>query len=70
MSINGFMVDGYLYSLVYDGKMAIDEIVIFQTSLDENDIDTIEEIELAFHVFEADTFKTVAETDPISFSAK
>ncbi len=68
MSINGFMVDGYLYSLIYDGKMSIDEITIFQTDLDENNIDTIEEIELSFHVFEVDTFETVAETDPISFS--
>ena len=68
MSINGFMVDGYLYSEIYDGKMAIDEIIILQTDLDENDIDKVEEIELVFHVFDVDTYKTIAETDPITFS--
>ena len=68
MSINGFMVDGYLYSQIYDGKMSIDEITIFQSDLDENDIDSVEEIELVFQIFDADHFTTIAETDVIKFS--
>lgn len=68
MSINGFMVNGYLYSTIYAGKMAIDEIIIFQTDLDENDIKSVEEIELAFHIFNAETFWEIAKTEPIKFS--
>ena len=70
MSINGFMVDGYLYSKIYDGKMAFDEITIFQSDLDENDIKSVEEIELSFHIFDADSYQTIVNTDPISFSVK
>lgn len=68
MSINGFMVNGYLYSTIYDGKMAIDEIIIMQSDLDENEIDSVEEIELSFTIIDADSFMSVTETDAIKFS--
>ena len=68
MSINGFMVDGYLYSMIYAGKMAVDEIIILQTDLDENEIKSVEDIELAFYIINADTYMTITKTEPIKFS--
>ena len=69
MSINGFMVTPYFTSTIYDGKMAIDEITILSTDLEENGIEAVEELELAFHIYDPDTYRTIVDTDPIVFSA-
>ena len=68
MSINGFMVTPYFSCTIYDGKMAIDEITILSSDLEENDIETIEELELSFHIYDPDTYRTIVDTDPITFS--
>lgn len=68
MSINGFMVTPYFSSTVYDGKMAIEEITIMESDLEENDITAIEDIELEFHIYNDDTWTIIDDTDPISFS--
>ena len=70
MSINGFMVSPLFVSTVYDGKMAIDEITIFSSDLEENDIESVEDVELSFHIYNADTYKTIVDTKPIKFSMK
>ena len=70
MSINGFMVTPFFYSSIYDGKMAIDEITILSSDLEENEIDSVDEIELVFHIYDTDTYETVVDTDPIVFSTK
>lgn len=66
MSVNGFMVDGVFSSMLYPGKMAIDDITIFSTDLEENGIETIEEIELIFKIRDPDTYDLIAETAPIA----
>lgn len=70
MSINGFMVTALLSSTVYSGKYAIDDITILSTSLEENNITSIDTIELKFHIYNNDTFSTIADTEPITFTAK
>ena len=70
MSINGFMLSPFFSTTVYDGKMAFDEVTVFSSELEENGIEEINEVELKFRIFDADTYKTIAETDAISFSAK
>ncbi len=70
MSINGFMVNPLFYSNVYNGKMAFDEITILSSDLEDNGIETVENIELSFHIYDPDTYENIAETSPISFSAK
>lgn len=70
MSINGFMVTPLFSCCVYSNKMAMDTITIFQSDLDENDITSVEEIELKFRIFNSDTYRTIDETDPISFAAR
>lgn len=68
MSINGFMVSPLFSSTVYDGKKAIDDITIMSSDLEDNGIDTIEDIELKFHVYDSDSYSTIFDSEPISFS--
>ena len=70
MSINGFMMSPFFSTTVYDGKKSIDEITIFSNDLETNGIETIEEVELKFHIYESDSYNTIADTDPITFSAQ
>ncbi|MBE5916565.1 MAG: hypothetical protein E7273_06940 [Pseudobutyrivibrio ruminis] len=70
MSINGFMMSPFFSTTVFDGKKAIDDITIFSSDLEDNGIDSIEEVELKFHIFDADTYSTIVDSDPITFSAK
>lgn len=70
MSINDFMVNPVFVSTVYDQKMSLSSITIFQSDLDDNGIKSIDNIELSFSVTDADTFSTILKTDPITFSAQ
>lgn len=46
MSINGFMVTPYFSCTVNSGRMALSDITIMSSDLEENDIETVEDIEL------------------------
>ncbi len=70
MSINGFMVEGYLYTSVYAGKYAVDTITVLSDDLEKNGITSIDSIELKFRIIDSDTYKTIDETEAITFSAK
>lgn len=69
MSINGFMVTPYFSSTVYDGKKAIDDITLMSTELEENNITSVDDIELKFRIMN-DDFSNSYESDLITFSAK
>ena len=60
----------FFSTTVYDGKMSFDEITILSTDLEENGITEIEEVELKFHIYDADTYSTIADSEAISFSAQ
>lgn len=68
MSVNGFMMSPFFSTTVYSGKKSIDDITIFSSDLEENGIEEIEEVELKFHIYNADTYNTITDTDPIVFS--
>ena len=70
MSINGFMMSPLFSTTVYDGKMAINEITIFSSDLEENGITAIEDVELKFHIYNADTYDTIADSEAITFTAQ
>lgn len=70
MSINGFMMNPLFSTTLYDGKMSIDDITIFSSDLEDNGIESIDEIELKFHIYDADSFHTIADSDAITFSAQ
>lgn len=65
VSVNGFMVSDLLYCEVLAGKHAVDASTIMESSLEENGIEEIEEVELTLVVRDAETWKTIAESDPV-----
>lgn len=70
MSINGFMMTPFFSTTIYAGKKTIDEITVFSSDLEENGIESIEEVELKFHIYDVDSYSTIADSEPIIFSAQ
>ena len=70
MSINGFMMNAVYSTTIYDGKMSLDDITVFSSDLEENGIEKIEDVELKFHIYDADSYSTIEKSDVISFSAQ
>ncbi len=68
MSVNGFMLSPFFSTTVYDGKKAINDITVFSSDLEENGIETIEEVELKFNIYDADSYSTISDSEPITFS--
>lgn len=63
VSINGFMIDPIFSSEVLAGKKAYDTLTFMESNLEENGIESIDELELSFHVFGADGWETIIDTD-------
>lgn len=72
LSVNGFMIDPIFSSEVVAGKHAVDAITFLSSDLEKNEITSIEEVELSFHIFDADTWMDGIDTDTvtITFSSK
>ena len=70
MSINGYMVSGWLYEEIYAGKYTIAEINISDSELADNDIDKIEEFELKFEIENPNTYDVIFTTDALIFSVE
>ena len=70
MSINGFMVEPYFSTTVYNEKKAINDITIFEEDLTTNGIESVDEVELKFHIYNEETYDTIADSDAITFSAQ
>ncbi len=70
MSINGFMMTPYFSCDVYDGKKAISSITLMSSELEDNGIESLDEIELQFHIYDVNTFSTITDSEPITFSAQ
>ncbi|OGN90709.1 MAG: hypothetical protein A2158_03850 [Chloroflexi bacterium RBG_13_46_14] len=68
ISINGFMVSPSFSCDVLAGKKAFDSITFFESDLTDNDITIITTIELSFHIFNADTWDTIFDSDAITIS--
>lgn len=67
MSVNGFMIDPFFSTTVYNGKKSLDEITLFSSELETNGIEKIEEIELKFHIYDVESYETIADSNAISF---
>lgn len=70
MTVNGFVVTPIFESEVYNDKMAIAAIEIVSSDLEDNGIETIEEVEVQFEIYELGTYIPIINTEPISFSVK
>lgn len=70
MAINGHMVDPLFVATVYNGKMAVEDITIFDTELEENGIESIETVEFSFHIYNSDTYADITYGGPVTFTVE
>lgn len=70
VSVNGFMVYALFSCELAPGKHAIDSIGFMSSELKENDISEIEEVELSLHIWDDDTWDTIADSKPIVIDFK
>lgn len=68
MSINGFMVSPFFSARVNSGRMALSNITITSSDLEENGIESVEDVEMVFKALNPDNYQTIFETSAISFS--
>jgi hypothetical protein len=61
------MTSSTFYCEVYDGKKAFDELTIYSSDLEDNGIETVEDVELEFNIYDSETYDTIVDTDTISF---
>ncbi len=66
VSINGFMIDPIFSCEVLAGKKAYDTITFLESDLLNNDIKTIDEMELSFHIFSMSGWDTIYDSPKIS----
>ena len=59
------MISPIFSSDVLDGEKAFSEITFLDSSLQDNGIDSINELELSFHVFNKDSWDTVFDSDTV-----
>ena len=70
MAINGFMMTPFFSSEIYANKRAISEITLMSSELEENGIEKVQDVQVTFKILAADTFMTIATSDPIQFSVE
>lgn len=70
MSINGYMMTPLFSTTVYDGKKSIDDITIMSSDLEANGITSVDQVELKFHIYNAESYDTIADSDAITFMAQ
>ena len=64
------MIDSTMSEDVAIGKKAVTALTFFNSSLEENEVTEIESIEASFHVFDADTWDDIVNTEPIKINFK
>lgn len=68
VSVNGFMIDALFSCDVVAGKRAVDTITFMDSALEENDITAIEDVELSFHIFDAEEWDTIVDTEVVTIT--
>lgn len=69
-SINGFMVDGYYYATIKNGYKSFDTLEFFDSTLEENGIEKIENLKMKFTCYNMDNYRTLFESDYIEIYAQ
>lgn len=64
-SINGFMVSGIMSDDVQPGKKANAELTYYNSTLEENGISIVENLEFSFHIFDEETWDTIDDSPVI-----
>ncbi len=68
VSINGFMIEAIFSCDVMPGKKAVDTITFMESDLEENEINNIENVELSFHVCDAESWDDIVDTDVVKIT--
>lgn len=66
VSINGFMMEPIFSCDIVVGKKAYDSITFLESDLIDNDITSIDEMELAFHIFDEESWDTAFDSETIT----
>ena len=66
VSVNGFMVDTSMSEDVVASKKAISAVTFFSSSLEENGITDITDVELYFHIFDQKSWDEIFDSDVIT----
>lgn len=66
VSINGFMVESIFSVDIMPGKHAVSSVTFMNSDLENNSITEITDLELSFHIFDSNTWETIADTDKVS----
>ena len=68
VSINGFMVEPMFSCDVAAGKQAYDSLTFLESNLTENGIESIDNMEISFHIFDAESWDTILDSETINVS--
>lgn len=68
LSINGFMFSPMYVDTIYAGKKSINDITLFSSELEQNNVNEIRDVEISFRIYNPDNFNTIDETGTIKFS--
>jgi predicted small secreted protein len=68
VSVNGFMVGTIFSCDVLAGNKAFDDITFMKSDLEKNSIKDINEIDLSFHIFDANSWNTILDSEPITIT--
>lgn len=67
-SINGYMMSGIMSEDVQPGKKANGALTYYNSMLEENGIDNIDELEFSFHIFDEETWDTIDDSNIIKIN--
>lgn len=67
-SINGYMLSGIMSDDVQPGKKANAKLTYFNSTLEENGIYSIDELEFSFHIFDEETWDTIDDSKTIKIN--
>ena len=68
VSINSFMVDAMFSCEVMPSKKAVDTITFLESDLEKNEITNIDNLELYFHIFDAESWDDIVDTDVVKIT--
>ena len=60
ISVNGFMIDAWLYDNVYAGTVRFCELDLFASSLEENGIEEVEDVTFTINIIDPKSYNTIA----------
>lgn len=66
VSVNGFTISEFMSSDVVAGTVCYADMTVLESSLEENDIDEIEEVSFTLKMLDPETFDTIVETEELT----